>query len=78
MFILYKMQLSEVMEIYHYSTELTDAQVCVYLICSILAVLAVLTNVMLQFLDLQLDLIVLLPYFIGLCAFPLDGSIAYK
>lgn len=41
------------------------AEVCVYLIGSILAVLAVLTNVMLQFLDLQLDLIVLLPYFIG-------------
>ncbi len=48
---------------------------CVYLVSSFLAVFAVLTNVVFQFLDLQLDFVVLLPYFIGLCALPLERSI---
>lgn len=49
--------------------------VCVYLVSSFLAVFAVLTNVVFQFLDLQLGFVVLLPYFIGLCALSLERSI---
>lgn len=45
-----------------------------YLVCSILAVFAMLINVVFQFLDLQLDFIVLLSYFICLCALPLKVS----
>lgn len=45
-----------------------------YLVGSILAVLAMLINVVFQLLDLQLDFIVLPPDFICLCALPLDVS----
>lgn len=48
--------------------------VCVYLVGSILAVFAMLINVVFQFLDLQLDFIALLSYFICLCALPLNVS----
>ena len=48
--------------------------VCVYLVSSILAVFSVLTDVVLQLLYLQLDLVVLLPYLIGLSGLCLDYS----
>lgn len=48
--------------------------VCVHLVGSVLAVLAVLTNVVLQLLYLQLEFVVLLPHLIRLSALPLDQS----
>lgn len=46
-----------------------------YLVSSFLAVLAVLTNIVLQLLDLELDFVVLLSNFVGLRAFPLEHPI---
>lgn len=47
---------------------------CVYLVGSVLAVFAMLINIVFQFLYFQLDFIVLLSYFICLCALPLKIS----
>lgn len=52
--------------------EWRQINIFVYLVSSVLAVFAVLTNVVLQLLDLQLGFIVLLPYFISLCALCLE------
>lgn len=46
-----------------------------YLVSSVLAVFAVLTNVVLELFNLQLDFVVLLPYLVGLRALHLDHSI---
>lgn len=45
-----------------------DKLSCMYLVSSILTIFAMLINVVFKFLDLQLDFIVLLSYFICLCA----------